>query len=138
MGMNDVIIVGKARPVEEPKPDLPPLYEVIRTLRDKCYAPVRYAYLKEWKYYVIETKEFKLSVKRKSDLDLFEFLEYAGLKRKSFWICIDGLKFYTVISSEEWVWGSSETEKSIQYWIEGEPEDAPLPKRENVVDDTGF
>ena len=138
MGMDDVVIVGKIKPVEEPKPDLPPLYEIIRTLRDKCYAPVRYAYLKEWKYYVIETKEFKVSIKKKSDPDFFEFLEYAGLKRKSFWICIDGLKFYSIVSNQEWVWTSSETEKSIQYWVELELEDIPLPKRENVIEDISF
>ena len=126
MGMNDYEIIAPPKSAVEDRPELPHLSKCIKSLKDGCYAVVRYAYLKEWKYYVIETRQFKLSVYAQKHPELWEFLEGLRLKGTCFWICVRGLEYFIISQSRKISWGSVGSDKSEQQCLEGELEDMPF------------
>lgn len=130
MGKDDVQKIGEPRAAVDDRPDLPPLHKAIKSLKDKCYGVVRYAYLKEWDYYVLETKEFKMSVRKARDPALYKYLEDHKLKDELFWICVEGMDYYPIFNNQSCKWGTSDGEKSAQYWLEGEAIDRKLPENE--------
>ena len=130
MGKDDVERVSKGRAAIDDRPDLPPLHKAIKSLKDKCYGVVRYAFLKEWDYYVLETKEFKISVRKARDPELYQYLEDHKLKDEMMWICIEGMDYYGIFNHQSCKWGTSDGDKSAQYWLEGEIADRPLPELE--------
>lgn len=128
MGKDDIKRIGEPRPAIDDRPDLPPLHKAIKSLKDRCYGVVRYAFLKEWDYYVLETKEFKMSVRKGRDPALYQYLEDHKLKDEMMWICIEDMDYFPISNNQSCKWGSSDGEKSAQYWLEGEIQDRPLPQ----------
>ena len=135
MGKDDVTLIGNRRGQVEEKVDVPHLNKVIKTLKDRCYAVERYAFLKEWNYYIVETKSFKLAVKQGNDPTFYHYLSKHLMKDEAIWICIDGMNFYPIMAKTKTPWGNSETDKATQCWVEGESHDRPLPDAEELMDD---
>lgn len=138
MGINDVNLIGPAQSTISDYPRLEPLFKVIKTTKDGCYAAVRYAYLREYNYYVVETRHFKVSIKREKTPQFFQYLENHKTKEEAFWICVRGLSYYLISSGLSCNWGSAETDKAIQFWAEAEVGDRPLPTSENIQEELSF
>ena len=138
MGSDTVTRIGTSRDINEDQKDLPPLHKIIKSLKDKCYCVVRYAYLKEYDYYIVETKDFKLGVYKRKDPDLFAYLENHKLKDEQFWLCVEGLSFYPVSKDVKCSWGGQDGAKSAQYWLETDAVDLPLPEPDELVSEIVF
>ena len=138
MGAGDVTLVGNKQGKVEEKADVPYLNKVIKTLKDRCYAVERYAFLKDWNYYIVETKAFKIAVKQTTDPTFYQYLSKHLMKDEAIWVCIDGMNFYPVMAKSKLAWGNAESDKATQCWVEGETHDRPLPAPEEITDDFRF
>lgn len=138
MGKDDVTLVGNRCVRVEEKVEVQYLHKVIKTLKDRCYAVERYAYLKDWDYYIVETKSFKVAVKKNLDPVFYSYLSKHIMKDEEIWICIDGMNYYPVMAKTKVLWGNSESDKATQCWVEGETHDRPLPSSDELMDNFAY
>lgn len=138
MRKDDVVLIGNKQGKVEEKVELQPLSKVIKSLKDRCYAVTRYAYLKNWNYFIVETKEFRLSVKPSVDPIFFSYLQLHSKTTEAIWICIDGMNFYPIMAKSKLEWASADSDKSSQCWVEGDVFDRPLPSKDDLMDDFRF
>lgn len=138
MGVQDYQLVTPAKPAITERPEMQALHKVIKHLKPQCYVVRRYAYLRKYDYYIVETNEFKLGVYQDKNPSLYLFLQKHKLRDEVFWICVDEGEYYVISRAEKAFWGNANSENSIQFWLESDHSDMKLPNIENLIDDIAF
>lgn len=113
-------------------PDLEHLWKIISTVPDGAYCVTRYVYLIEWKYYILETRRFKVRITESREPDAFKLLENFPLGGRTLWVVIDGTRYHLSTHDGKYTWDNSVSVKAAQFKLEQDVEDITLTGRSQL------
>lgn len=127
--------LSEVKPAIQAQEKTPFLYEVIKSLKDGIYPCYRGAWLLQWKYFVLESHDFKLNIKPLKEPALAQAIESAFENNTPLFFLIEGMQYQIVSLKSDGFWDQSVGEKATSWMWEGNlPDFIPLPRQEKLVD----
>lgn len=122
---------GNLKDVSEDYKKLPPLKDVIKSLKDGAYPILRVAFLRRYKYYICETEEWKINLDPAKDEIMGKMMDSLLNSGIGIWVYVRQNTYAFIYKKADGIWQESFGEKADSYVWEGK--DLPfIPDGENL------
>lgn len=111
---------GSLKEANEEYKKLPPLKDVIKTLKDGAYPVNKVAFLTQYKYYILETEEWKVNLDPSKDAIMGKLIDSLLNSGVGIWIYIKGMTYGYIYKKADGVWQDNLGEKADIYTWEGQ------------------